>query len=546
LEKGSGAKMKPSGIGGMAVMEGVMMKNKDIYAVAVRKPDNEITVETNTHRDFADKVKFFKLPIFRGMLAFVDSMIIGVKVLNYSASFFDDEDEGTQTSNKKKDKKSKEDDDFIVEEVAAPHSDQDEIASTKTDDNKKADKSNALLMAFAVLISIVMSVALFMVLPVLITNLFARFIENHYVILFIEGIIRLAIFIGYVLLASRMNEIKRVFMYHGAEHKTINCLENGFELTVENVRWQSKQHKRCGTSFMLLVVLISLVFFMFMPVDNLILKVLSRILLVPFIAGVSYEFIRLAGRSENKLVQVLSQPGLWMQGLTTKEPDDSMIEVAIQSVSAVFDWKDFVKTSSEAQNKKSTAKGNNTKQVTTKQAEAKKVEAKKVEAKQAEAKKAEAKKAEAKKAEARQAEAKKVETKQVVAKHADTKSGIDKNTKVKSQPPVTKPVTKNSESNAHTEVKPQVGGLAYTGKVPDDKKASIEVSKQEIPKQDVKKPQAETILDKQHEEHHNTIGRNMGMAPVNFRSNIKVQEDEEDDEILKALDKFFDDDKKNR
>ncbi len=471
-------------------MEGVMMKNKDIYAVAVRKPDNEITVETNTHKNFTDKVKLFKLPIFRGMLAFVDSMIIGVKVLNYSASFYDEEDEVAQTSKKKKDKKSGiEDDDFIVEEVAAPHNEPDEMASTKMPNTKNADKSNALLMAFAVLISIVMSVALFMVLPVLLTNLFARFIENRYVILFVEGIIRLAIFIGYVLLASRMKEIKRVFMYHGAEHKTINCLENGFELTVENVRWQSKQHKRCGTSFMLLVILISLVFFMFMPVDNLILKVLSRILLVPFIAGVSYEFIRLAGKSENKLVQVLSQPGLWMQGLTTKEPDDSMIEVAILSVSAVFDWKEFVKTSSTTQNKKSAVKGNNAKQDTTKQA---------------------------------------------VAKKADTKLVNDKKAKAKSQQPITKPVAKNSENKSQPEVKPQVGGLAYTGKVP----------KVEVPKVEVPTPQAEANIDKQHEEHYNNNGRNKGMAPVTFKTNLKVKEDDEDDEILKALDKFFDDKKK--
>jgi uncharacterized protein YqhQ len=515
--------MKPSGIGGMAVMEGVMMKNKDIYAVAVRKPDNEIAVEIKTHKDFADKVKLFKLPIFRGMLAFVDSMIVGVKVLNYSASFFDDEDEDTQTSKKKKDKKSgNEDDDFIVEEVAVPHSGQDEIASTKTQDVKKADKTNALLMAFAVLISIVMSVALFMVLPVLLTNFFTGFIENQYLILFIEGIVRLAIFIGYVLLASRMNEIKRVFMYHGAEHKTINCLENGFELTVENVRWQSKQHKRCGTSFMLLVILISLVFFMFMPVDNLVLKILSRILLVPFIAGVSYEFIRLAGKSENKLVQVLSQPGLWMQGLTTKEPDDSMIEVAIQSVSAVFDWKEFVKTSSDTKNKRSSSKGNNTKQITAKQAAAKQTEI----TKQAEATK--------------QAET----TKQAEAtKQAEKQAAADKNTKTKGQPSVNKSAVKSSEKKANTEIKPQVGGLAYTGKVPSNKKASIDGSKMEVSTQEVKNPQVDTIADKQYEEHHNNIGRNKGMAPVTLKPNIKVKEEEEDDEILKALDKFFDDDK---
>jgi uncharacterized protein YqhQ len=491
--------MKPSGIGGMAVMEGVMMKNKDIYAVAVRKPDNEITIEKNTHKDFAGKVKLFKLPIFRGMLAFVDSMVIGVKVLNYSASFFDDEDEDALTKRKKNPKSNKADDDFIVEDVAAPSNGQDEIASADAGVTNKTDKSNALLMALAVLISIVMSVALFMVLPVLITNLFSSFIANHYVVLFIEGIIRLAIFIGYVLLASRMNEIKRVFMYHGAEHKTINCLENGFELTVENVRWQSKQHKRCGTSFMLLVILISLVFFMFMPVDNLILKILSRILLVPFIAGVSYEFIRLAGKSESKIVQVLSQPGLWMQGLTTKEPDDSMIEVAIQSVSAVFDWQDFVKTSGEgtsanksakaSSGKPQTAKGNNTKQAATKQTSAKPV--------------------------------------------------VDKNTQAKSQPSMSKEISKSSDQKTPPEVKPQVGGLAYTGKVANDKKDIATAVRTEERKQ-----QVESLPEKHHEEQHNTIGRNKGMAPVTFKPNIKVKE-EEDDEILKALDKFFDDDNKN-
>ncbi len=477
-------------------MEGVMMKNKDIYAVAVRKPDNEITVEVNTHKDFADKVKLFKLPIFRGMLAFVDSMVIGVKVLNYSASFYDEEEEDTGAKKKKK-KASREDDDFIVEDVSLAHSGQDEIASTDAESAKRADKSNALLMALAVLISIVMSVALFMVLPVIITNLFSRLIENRYVVLFIEGIIRLAIFIGYVLLASRMNEIKRVFMYHGAEHKTINCLENGLELTVENVRWQSKQHKRCGTSFMLLVILISLVFFMFMPVNNLILKILSRILLVPFIAGVSYEFIRLAGKSENKLVQVLSQPGLWMQGLTTKEPDDSMIEVAIQSVSAVFDWKEFLKKSGESSNKGKAAKASAGKQVP----------------------------------------AKTNNTKQAAVKQNSEKTVTEKGSQTKNQStPVNKPVVKNAEQKNHLERKPQVGGLAYTGKV--EKKDSA------VTKQDVTKTQAETTSEKHYEDHHNAIGRNKGAAPITLKPNLKAKEDEEDDEILKALDKFFDD-KKN-
>ncbi len=516
MEKGSGAKMKPSGIGGMAVMEGVMMKNKDKYAVAVRKPDNEIAVEINAHKDFSDKVKLFKLPVFRGMLAFVDSMIIGVKVLNYSTSFFDEEDE--QASNKNKgNKQSNEDDDFIVEEVAAPRSGQDKIASEKTNDFRKSDKLNGLLMILAVLISIAMSVALFMVLPVLLTNFITQFIENRYTILFIEGLVRLAIFIGYVLLASRMNEIKRVFMYHGAEHKTINCLENGFELTVENVRWQSRQHKRCGTSFMLFVILISLVFFMFMPVDRLIFKILSRIILIPFIAGVSYEIIRLAGKSENKLVQVLSQPGLWMQGLTTKEPDDAMIEVAIQSFSAVFDWKEFLKTSTDNQRKKPASKGKNAKQSSQKQSSSKPSGANQTSTKKAEVKQS--------------------VTKQVTdAKQLDVNLVADMNTKLNKQPIESKQAAKSSEKKSRIEVKPQVGGLAYTGKVESDKKISATPQR-------ANKSQVDDISDKQREDHHNTIVRNKGMTEVNFKPDVRVIDDDEDDEILMALDKFFDDKK---
>lgn len=322
--------MKPSGIGGMAVMEGVMMKNKEEYAIAVRKPDNEIVVQKSIHKDFSDRVKLFKLPIFRGMLAFVDSMVIGVKALNFSASFFDDEDD-SQTRKKKATKNKQ-------SESKA------ETADKNTADNQKAgdSKSNAVLMVFAVLFSIMLSIALFMVLPAFIIELLKKIISNHYLLSLVEGLLRLAIFICYVVFASMLTDIKRVFMYHGAEHKTINCLENGFELTVENVRWQSKQHKRCGTSFMLLVILISLLIFMIFPATGLFWRVISRILLVPFIAGISYEFIRLAGRSESSLVNILSKPGLWMQGLTTKEPDDAMIEVAIKSVEAVFDWRAFL------------------------------------------------------------------------------------------------------------------------------------------------------------------------------------------------------------
>ncbi|CUH93655.1 DUF1385 domain-containing protein [Herbinix luporum] len=309
--------MKPSGIGGMAVIEGVMMRNKSDYAIAVRKPDNEIIVEKRNHKDFSDKVKLFKLPIFRGILAFVDSMVMGIKVINFSSSFFEEEEVQKQKSK-----------------------------------NEESEKDNTLLMVLVVAASLAISIGLFMVLPVLISNLFKKlFDDNVFLLYLMEGILRLAIFIGYILAASQMKEIKRVFMYHGAEHKTINCLENGFELTVENVKWQSKAHKRCGTSFMLLVMLISLVFFMILRPPTLYWRILSRILLVPAIAGVSYEFIRLAGKSDNIIVNILSKPGLWMQALTTKEPDDDMIEVAIKSVEAVFDWRSFLETE-ETENSK--------------------------------------------------------------------------------------------------------------------------------------------------------------------------------------------------
>ena len=369
--------MKPSGIGGMAVIEGVMMKNKEEYAVAVRKPNNEIAVEKNTYKDFSDKVKLFKLPVFRGMLAFVDSMVIGVKVLNYSASFFEEEEEQNQTKEKDKNKgkkaKSKEKD-FAIEELSIT----DNVSITAEDteelrkkNEKKEERSNALLMIAAVLVSTVISIALFMVLPVLISNLFATLINNHIILALSEGVLRIAIFIGYVVAATLMPDIKRVYMYHGAEHKTINCLENGFELTVENVKWQSKLHKRCGTSFMLLVMLISLLLFIFIPTGNLFWRILSRILLVPIIAGISYEFIRLAGKSDNAVVNFISRPGLLMQGLTTKEPDDSMIEVAIQSVAAVFDWQAYLQTSDIKEDTKKVKIEKDTKKTETKQKDTK-------------------------------------------------------------------------------------------------------------------------------------------------------------------------------
>ena len=237
----------------------------------------------------------------------------------YSASFFED-DESASASNKK-DKE-----ETLTEEQKAKKA------------AKEKKQENAMLGGTVVL-SIVIALALFFALPYFLSGLFKKMISSQMLIAFIEGVIRLAIFLGYIAIISLNPDIKRTFMYHGSEHKCINCIEHGLPLTVENVRKSSKHHKRCGTSFLLIVMLISILFFMFIRVDSKPLQLLLRLVLIPVIAGVSYEFIRLAGRYDNPVVNLLSVPGLLMQRMTTKEPDDEMIEVGIASVEAVFDWK---------------------------------------------------------------------------------------------------------------------------------------------------------------------------------------------------------------
>ena len=300
--------MRYSGIGGQAVMEGVMMKNKERYAVAVRKPDQEIEVMTKEYKGIVKAQVWQKIPLVRGVLNFIDSLVLGMSTLMYSASFIEEEEEP---------------------------------AKRKDTAEKKKAKENAM-MGGTVILSVVMAVAIFMILPYYLSVLCSRFIENDMIVAVIEGILRLAIFIGYILLISRMKEIQRVFMYHGAEHKCINCIEHGLELNVENVRKSSKEHKRCGTSFLMFVIIISVILFLFIRVDSHVLRLVLRLVLVPVIAGVSYELLRVAGRSDNPVINLISKPGLWMQGLTTKEPDDDMIEVGIASVEAVFDWKSYV------------------------------------------------------------------------------------------------------------------------------------------------------------------------------------------------------------
>ena len=313
----TGGNMKYSGVGGQAVMEGVMMKNQDRYAVAVRKPDHQIDVKVENYKSTIKNEKIRHLPIVRGVVNFVESLVLGMSTLMYSASFFEDEEEDNKKKNLSEEERKK------LEE--------------------KEKKQEKALMGGTVAFSIVFALALFFALPYFLSGFFHKVIASETLIALIEGLIRLAIFLGYIAIISLTPDIKRVFMYHGAEHKCINCIEHGMELNIENVRKSSRLHKRCGTSFLLIVMLISIVFFMFIRVDSRIQQLVLRLLLIPVIAGVSYEFIRLAGRYDNWFVNALSQPGLWMQRLTTREPEDDMIEVGIASVEAVFDWKKWQK-----------------------------------------------------------------------------------------------------------------------------------------------------------------------------------------------------------
>lgn len=304
-------KSRYSGIGGQAVLEGVMMKNKEKYAVAVRKPDGEIEVEVETYQGLAHGSKIKELPFIRGIFNFLDSLLLGTRALNYSASFYEEEDSK-------------------------------ETKLDKAMDKMSGGNGEKLLSGIVTVISVVLAVGLFIVLPYFISSLFESFIRNRSLMSIIEGVIRIALFLLYVWGISAMKDIRRLYQYHGAEHKCINCIEKGRPLTVHNVMHSSRLHKRCGTSFIFFVMLVSIVLFFFIQVDNVAEKVIFRILLMPVVAGISYEIIRLAGRTDNIFIKILSAPGMWIQRMTTKEPDESMAEVAIASVEAVFDWKKYL------------------------------------------------------------------------------------------------------------------------------------------------------------------------------------------------------------
>lgn len=309
-------KMCPSGIGGQAVLEGVMMKNKEACAIAVRKADGEIDVEITEYHGVMHGSIFTKIPFIRGVFNFIDSFVLGMRSINHSAEFY--------------------------EEEASADTGFDRFMKSLF--GKKAEK---VMTGFTMLLSFALAIGLFIILPYYLSTIFERYIMNSSLLALIEGAVRLLIFLIYIVAITMMKDIKRLYMYHGAEHKCINCLEHGRALTVKNVKRDSRLHRRCGTSFLLFVMIISIILFMFIRVESPVLRIVVRLLLIPVIAGISYEVIRLAGKSENIIVKILSAPGLALQLLTTKEPDDDMIEVAIKAVEGVLDWRAFLEENFE-------------------------------------------------------------------------------------------------------------------------------------------------------------------------------------------------------
>ncbi len=307
--------MKSSNIGGQAVLEGIMMRNGDKYAVAVRKPNGEIEIKEEEYKSIIKWKRLTKIPFVRGVFNFIDSLVLGVRTLTYSASFFEEET-GVVISKEEAEKQKKKED---------------------------------IYMALTMVASVVIALGLFMVLPGFVADLLKDVITSRLMRTILESVFRIAMFVIYIVAVSKMEDIKRTFMYHGAEHKCINCIENGLELNVANVRNSSKEHKRCGTSFLVFVMIVSVIVCFFITAENRLIRTLLRLALLPLVAGISYEIIRLAGRSTHPFVEILSKPGLLLQRLTTKEPDDAMIEVAIAAVEKVFDWRKYLKENFEEQ-----------------------------------------------------------------------------------------------------------------------------------------------------------------------------------------------------
>ncbi len=298
--------MNYSGIGGQAVLEGVMMRNREKYAVAVRKPDGTIAVDVDDYKAATRFRLARKIPFLRGTFVFIDSLTLGLRAINASAAYYDEEE------------------------------------AAGKEQNAASERKEQAVTTLVTIVSFAIAIAIFMLLPYFLASLFRRYVHSEALIAVLEGILRIVVFVGYILCISRLKDIRRLFAYHGAEHKCINCLESGRELTVENARRATRLHRRCGSSFLLFVMLVSVVLFFFIHAEALWMRLLLRIILIPVIAGISYELIYLAGRTDNLIIRAISAPGLWLQRLTTREPDNEMLEVGIAAVEAVFDWRRYL------------------------------------------------------------------------------------------------------------------------------------------------------------------------------------------------------------
>ena len=295
---------KKTTVGGQAVIEGVMMRGSKGLATAVRLPNGHIEVKKESSKSLTKKNKFFGLPIVRGFISLIESLIIGIKSLEFSASFFEDDEESESKFNKWFDKTFK-------------------------------DKGSSVLMGISLVISLTFAVLLFFILPTVLTSLVKTSITSNVIVLnVVEGIIRVIIFLAYIFLVGKLEDIKRVYQYHGAEHKTIFCYESGIELTPENAKKFGRLHPRCGTNFLFLVMVISIIIFSFTGWQSIGGRIVSRVLLLPVVSGVTYEVIKWLGKSDSKIAKIVAWPGLLLQKITTKEPDESMLEVAITSLKA--------------------------------------------------------------------------------------------------------------------------------------------------------------------------------------------------------------------
>ena len=332
--------MKNCNIGGQALIEGILMRNENDYAISVRRSNQEIITKKDIVKSNKIKDILKKIPIVRGVVNFLSSIALGYEALSYSASMYEEdikEEEKNEQEIKQEEIKQEE---IKKEEIKQEEIKKEEIKRRKQKTSKKENKDSAsvhsIMMAFTMVVSLALSISLFIILPYFLANILTAFGVSDFMTAIAEGLIRIAIFFGYMIFISMMKDIKRVLMYHGAEHKCINCIENELPLTVENVMKSSRFHKRCGPGFLFYIVIVSILLFMFIKVDFVVLRVLIRLFLVPVIAGIAYEFLKLTGKKDNAFVRIISSPALFFQRFTTKEPTFDMVEVAISAVNAVY------------------------------------------------------------------------------------------------------------------------------------------------------------------------------------------------------------------